>query len=290
MDLAPHLHAELRVEVRQRLVHEERLRLAHDRAAHRHTLALAARQRARLLVEVLVDLEQLGRAADPLFDLRLRQLPEPQAEREVLLHGHVRVERVVLEDHRDVALLRRQVVDDFLADPDLAVGDLLEPREHAQRRRLAAARRADDDHELAVLDHEVELVDGQRAVVVDLRDLLERDLSHARSFRMRYAPVIVTCNVGQAWWREGVLYQIYPRSFADANGDGVGDLAGITAQARLPGVARRRGHLAQPDQPVAQRRLGLRRRGLHRRPPRSGLARRRGPARRRGGPSAAYAC
>ena len=32
------------------------------------------------------------------------------------------------------------------------------------------------------------------------------------------------------WWRHGVIYQIYPRSFADANGDGVGDLAGITAR------------------------------------------------------------
>jgi alpha-glucosidase len=33
-----------------------------------------------------------------------------------------------------------------------------------------------------------------------------------------------------AWWRSAVLYQIYPRSFVDFNGDGVGDLAGVTAQ------------------------------------------------------------
>lgn len=37
------------------------------------------------------------------------------------------------------------------------------------------------------------------------------------------------------WWRGAVIYQIYPRSFADANGDGVGDLRGITS--RLPYVA-----------------------------------------------------
>ena len=32
------------------------------------------------------------------------------------------------------------------------------------------------------------------------------------------------------WWRDGVLYQIYPRSFADSNGDGIGDLRGIVAR------------------------------------------------------------
>ncbi len=38
------------------------------------------------------------------------------------------------------------------------------------------------------------------------------------------------------WWRGAVIYQIYPRSFQDANGDGIGDLAGIVQ--RLPHIAR----------------------------------------------------
>ncbi len=37
------------------------------------------------------------------------------------------------------------------------------------------------------------------------------------------------------WWRGAVTYQIYPRSFQDSNGDGIGDLPGITA--RLPYIA-----------------------------------------------------
>src|SRR5205823_8475435 len=31
----------------------------------------------------------------------------------------------------------------------------------------------------------------------------------------------------QRWWRDGVVYQIYPRSFQDSNGDGIGDLPGV---------------------------------------------------------------
>ncbi|NVD37824.1 alpha-glucosidase [Ensifer sp. HO-A22] len=44
-----------------------------------------------------------------------------------------------------------------------------------------------------------------------------------------------TLEVDKDWWRGAVIYQIYPRSYQDSNGDGIGDLKGITA--RLPHVA-----------------------------------------------------
>lgn len=37
-------------------------------------------------------------------------------------------------------------------------------------------------------------------------------------------------NMNKTWWKEAVIYQIYPRSFMDSNGDGIGDLKGITSR------------------------------------------------------------
>ena len=183
---APHLHAELRVEVRERLVHEVDARLADDRPAHRDPLALSAGELARLPLQVLGQPEQLGHLAHAPVALRARDVRHLEREGDVRGDGQVRVERVVLEHHRDVAPLRRQVGHVAVADVDGARVDLLEAGEHAQRRRLPGARRADEHHELAVLHVEVERVHRRRRRAgIDARRLDEADVSHGPSSQAR---------------------------------------------------------------------------------------------------------
>ena len=135
LDLDAHLGAQQRVEVRQRLVEQEGLGLADDRAAHRHALALAAGELARLALEQVLDLQDAAASPTRVLDLVLGPLAQPQAEGHVLEHRLVRIQRVVLEHHRDVARARRQVVDDGAADRDLAAGD----RPRARRSSAAAS-------------------------------------------------------------------------------------------------------------------------------------------------------
>ncbi len=189
-DLRARLHAQLGVEVRQRLVHEEDLGLADDGATHRDALTLTTRERLRLARQVLLEVEQLGGLEHALGALFLADAGDLQGEAHVLGDRHVRVQRVVLEDHRDVAVLRRDVGDIAVADEDAARVDLFEAGQHAQRGGLTATGGADQDQELAVGDLEVQLVDrGAGAAGVEAGCVVKGDGRHVFfSFTGRYVP------------------------------------------------------------------------------------------------------
>ena len=93
--------------MRERLVEQEGRRIAHQGAAQRHALLLAAGELARLAVEQGLELE-LGRGAlDLLAALGPGDAALAQRVFDVLRHRHVRIERVGLEHHGEVALAGR---------------------------------------------------------------------------------------------------------------------------------------------------------------------------------------
>jgi len=65
---------------------------------------------------------------------------------------------------------RRQLVDSFTIDLQLAIGDVLEPGDQAQQGRLAAARRPDEHHELAIGDVQVDAA-GDGHTLITLADI-----------------------------------------------------------------------------------------------------------------------
>ena len=83
-----------------------------------------------------------------------------------------RIERVELEDHGDVAFFRRQVIHPLAGNDHVAFGGALQACDHAERCRLAAARRAEEADNLAGLDRQGGILDGKELAVF-LGDLLD---------------------------------------------------------------------------------------------------------------------
>jgi hypothetical protein len=129
----------------------------------------------------VLDVQDLRRLQHPRVPLRFGHLPQLQGELHVFVHAHVRVQRVVLEHHRDVAVLGRDLVHDSLANADGAGSHVLQPRDHAKGGALSAAGGADQHDELAVPDDKIDPVNGSDAAGVDFRHLVQNDLCHGNA-------------------------------------------------------------------------------------------------------------
>src|SRR5579863_108105 len=90
----------------------------------------------------------------------------------------MRVQSIALEDHRDIALARREIVGDDAAQVNLAFADVFEAGDHAQGGGLAATRRPDENEKLAVLHRQIEAANRIKSFRIAFADIFEDDLRH----------------------------------------------------------------------------------------------------------------
>ena len=140
LQFRPHVDPELGIEIAERLVHQEHGRFADDGPAQSDSLSLAPAQLHRLSAQERLDLKKASGAIHPLIDLALGHPGILQRERDVPVHRHVRIEGIALKHHRDVPLLRIQVIHQTISDVDFSPVDVLEARDAAEGRRLATPR------------------------------------------------------------------------------------------------------------------------------------------------------
>src|ERR687895_472143 len=156
----------------ERLVHEQDLRAVAQGAGDRHALAHPAGELTRVGLLEAAQADELAELPGPSMPLALGDAPEPQRQRDVLLHRVPREEVRVLEDQPE--LREGLVVTAFAApqrpalDPDLTLGRPDQPGQDPQHRRLSAARLADQHDELLAADADAHVAERQRGAVTGL--------------------------------------------------------------------------------------------------------------------------
>ena len=115
-DLPTHGQPETGVEVRQRLVEQQEVRLLHQGAPKSHPLLLPARQLSDLAIQQIADAHHVGHRLDPFLDLTLAQLLQSERVADVAEHRHMGVEGVALKHHADATILGGYLVDDVAVE------------------------------------------------------------------------------------------------------------------------------------------------------------------------------
>ena len=114
LELDTHMRSLRRIQMRERLVHQEHIRIAHQRPRQRNALLLPAAQFGWFAVEDVADLQHVRHFTDALLDFGVGRSWRPQAEGDVVVNGQRRVQRIGFKGQRHVALVGFQLVDQRL--------------------------------------------------------------------------------------------------------------------------------------------------------------------------------
>ena len=166
LDDGAHLNAQLGVEVRERLVHQQNARLDDKGAGQRNALLLTAGELVGLALGEVSDLHQLQRLLNAGTDLGLGDFTGLQTVGDVLFHGQMGENGVVLKDHADVTLVSGDRVDQPVSEIEFTALNGVEACDHAQKRSFTAAGRAQQREEFALFDVQRHALEGNEIPVL----------------------------------------------------------------------------------------------------------------------------
>jgi hypothetical protein len=126
--------AQLLVERRERLVHQQDRGIVDQRPGQCHALLLAARHMRRHPVFIAFKPDEAQRLANPCSDFRLWFAADAKGEGDVLADREVRKQRVALEHHADIALVRWRGKQALAFEQNVARGRILKTGENVERR------------------------------------------------------------------------------------------------------------------------------------------------------------
>ncbi len=184
--LEPRLLAQFAVERGERFVEQQELGHLGERAGERDPLLLPAPQFVRPAPRVIRHLHQRQHLGYPCVAAAALHAFLLQPERDVAGDVEMRKQRVGLEHHVDRTPVGRHVRRVAAVDLDAPAIGQLEPGDQAQQRGLAAARRAEQREQLAMLDRQRHPIDrGHRAEF--LADVADFEQRHGAA---RYSPAL----------------------------------------------------------------------------------------------------
>ena len=175
-DRGAELIARHRIERAERLIEKQQSGRGSERAGDADALPLTARQGiGHPTCEILRQIDQIEQVGDAgagrLFAC------QPQADRDILGHGHVREQADILKDIADSAAqrVRGGSRHRLLADPHHAFAGLDQAVDHLQQRGFARAGRADQRHETATGNRYGHIIHGSHAAAIAFRHTVEGD-------------------------------------------------------------------------------------------------------------------
>src|SRR3954471_14555827 len=185
LQLELHRLPQFLVERTERLVAKQHPRLDHDGAGEGDALLLASGELAGTAILVSDELHLCQCIGYLAGNGGALHAAHAQAEGNIFTDRAMRKQRIVLEYHSHVTLVRRHMRDIDATDLDDTFGRRIEAGDHAQRRRLAAAGGPQQREEFSFPNAHIDGIDGARGAVIGLGNADNVDTgAHARKMRL----------------------------------------------------------------------------------------------------------